>query len=100
MLNYFIATRHLTLTTSQLVGDNYPNSFNSPLRKMQNCFTANKKGRPKMSAALNETFITIMINPKSKVILNLGKCLFEMLYEVVGHGFGEAQGRKKTENVC
>ena len=41
-----------------------------------------------------------MINHKSTLSLNLGERLFETLYEIVGHGFGEAQGRKKTENVC
>ena len=53
MLNWFIATKHLTLTPSQLVGDNYSNSFNSPLTKNAALFYGKqKKGRPKMSAAL------------------------------------------------
>ena len=34
MQNYFIATKHLTLTPCQLVGDNYFNSFNSRLAKV------------------------------------------------------------------
>lgn len=41
-----------------------------------------------------------MINHKSTLSLNLSKRLFETSDEIVGHGFGEAQGRKETENVC
>ncbi len=35
MQNYFIATKHLTLTPGQLVGDNYFNSFKSRLAKVK-----------------------------------------------------------------
>ena len=33
--NYFIVTRHMTLTPSQIVGDNYFDSFNSRLAKVK-----------------------------------------------------------------
>ena len=64
------------------------------------CFIATKKGGRKCRLPLDEAFINMMINPKSKVRLNLGKRLFETFNEVVGHVFGEAQGRKQAENVC
>ena len=64
------------------------------------CFIATKKGGRKCRLPLDEAFINMMINPKSKVRLNLGKRLFETFNEVVGHGFGEAQGREQAENVC
>ena len=99
MQNYFIATRHLTLTPSQLVGDNYSNSFNSSM-KYSTVLQQTKKGGRECRLPKDEAFIIIMINHKSTLSLNLGERLFETLYEIVGHGFSEAQGRKKTENVC
>ena len=99
MQNYFIATKHLTLTPSQLVGDNYSNSFNSSM-KYSTVLFQQKRAAENVGCPRNEAFITIMINHKSTLSLNLGERLFETSDEIIGHGFGEAQGRKKTENVC
>ena len=89
----------MTLTPSQLVGDNYSNSFNSSMKYSTVLFQQKKGGR-ECRLPKDEAFIIIMINHKSTLSLNLGKRLFETFNEVVGHVFGETQGWEQAENVC
>ena len=48
-----------------------------------------------LMAVVRFVFICLLV-----VVSDIIESTFQPFYEVVGHGFGEAQGRKKTENVC